>query len=109
MQCPKCRYDGIREAKRKWFDVLPFLVGRAAWRCGGCRLRFYRLASVFAKTPLRKPAWYRKLMNKHARKRHLLREVTILIAALLVFLFFVRFLLVERVSGTAASIGITAA
>jgi hypothetical protein len=45
MKCPKCGSTEMRRSRhKKWTDVLHALVGKRAFRCRGCRARFYEHA-----------------------------------------------------------------
>lgn len=97
MNCPKCRYDGIRLAPKRHLDTIPAMLGWRAWRCGGCRHRFYLSERPRQGRP-RKPQWLRNLSHTMHKRHQWVREGVILLAAFLIFLIFVKFLIVERAS-----------
>ncbi len=104
MHCPKCRYDGVRLAQHKWFDLVPALFAMQAWRCGGCRARFYQPTATVKQKTAHRRSWLRKIRHAAPRTKRMARELTILIAALLIFLFLIRFIVMERGSTANASI-----
>jgi transcriptional regulator NrdR family protein len=103
MICPECGSSEIRASKSTcWRDVFQRVRGREAFRCRQCRLRFFASESsvsvperVVQSKPTHRPT---KLVSTRMKKR-LARQLTVIAifaVALVIFLFFLRYLTTER-------------
>jgi hypothetical protein len=103
MICPGCGSSEIRSSRStSWKDIFQRARGREALRCRDCRLRFF--ASEFSESVPKqavepsRPRRSKPLLNPRAKKRlgRGLIVLAIFAAALLIFLFFLRYLTTER-------------
>jgi len=103
MICPACGSSEIRTSRHtRWSDFFQRVRGREAFRCRTCRLRFFASQStksgpeqVVQSKHIHRP---QKLMSTRSKKRFVRRLVVILIfaVAFVIFLFFLRYLITER-------------
>lgn len=89
--CPKCGSDSIRESStRRGMDLLPANIGKIAYRCRGCRTRFYfKPESDSSTTPRRrKSEGKRQPLWKHPILKRNLNEISIALGSLVAFAVF---------------------
>ena len=103
MICPGCSSSEIRSSRTtRWKDIFQRVRGREALRCRDCRLRFFASeSSVSAPKQAVESSRTRRLtplLSPRARKRLARRLIVLAIfaVALLIFLFFLRYLTTER-------------
>ncbi len=104
MNCPECGSADVRISRHAHaMDVVQRLLGRRAFRCRECRLRFYALKSEASKLEAsrrwsrfhRRPTW----RENHEGQSHLRRTLGLLaifVLAFIIFLIFLRYLATER-------------
>ncbi len=103
MICPTCGSAEIRVSKHPhWDDFLQRIRGREAFRCRKCRLRFFASpSSEFDPAQVRQSMHThrpKKLISTRAKKRLIQRltVISIFAVALIIFLFFLRYITTER-------------
>jgi len=92
MTCPKCGSSDVRKSSSpRWCDVFQRVLGREAFRCRGCRKRFYASASVsiLKQVVPRTSKRSRRFLRASAKKRLARVAVTLLIFAVAFCLFWV--------------------
>ena len=94
--CPKCGSDSIRESStRRGMDLLPANIGKIAYRCRGCRTRFYLKRQNANSTPSssttprrrtsegkRQPLWKHPILKRNGN------EISIALGSLVAFAVF---------------------
>ncbi len=102
MTCPNCGGSNVRlSRKKRVVDVLQRTRGKEAYRCRTCLFRFHAVESAAggptaaqSLSSPRRPK--RKAVYNRRKLKRLLVVVGIFFAALLVFLFFVRYITTEK-------------
>jgi hypothetical protein len=92
MTCPGCGKSDIRRSRSSsWNDGLQHVLGRQAYRCRGCRRRFY--SSAFAQPSLHSPGASQrkhsgvKVVDFRRRKRIVRRIITVAVFVVMFSLF----------------------
>lgn len=106
MNCPKCGSPEIRRSSHtKWSDLFHSPLGRHAFRCRNCGLRFYALDKTAPADVQALKLKARKRPRNSDRKRGLRRirpwmwETLIFVVMFLIFLAFLRYLTREPAAG----------
>lgn len=96
MNCPKCRYDGIRPQSPTLMHNVAEVFGWKAWKCGGCKHRFYRSASAESKEESKRPRWMRRWKRILRKREHTAKEIAMAALAFALFLVLMKYLMMER-------------
>jgi multidrug efflux pump subunit AcrB len=103
MTCPKCRSSEIRASRSsRWSDIFQRVRGREAFRCRKCRQRFFasQSSALGSQQVVQSKHTHRhsRLMSRRTKKRLSRRLIVIAIFAVMfvIFLFFLRYLITER-------------
>lgn len=102
MNCPKCASADVRVSRHSaWTDSIYSVLGRQAFRCRSCHLRFYRTQTDGGAKPASK-----RPRSKHRspkRVRPWMWETVIFAVMLVIFLIFLRYLTREPAAGPEGS------
>lgn len=104
MTCPKCGSSDLRHSSSPgWGDAFQRVLGRDAYRCRGCRRRFYASSSNSRSKALVPPTTSKRskrLLKASARKRLARLAVTVLIFAVAFGIFWVilRYFMAPKIS-----------